>query len=69
MKKNNRVVRERYKLNLNILRSNQVMCGTNSLKLYGPKIWNALPFNIKTAERIKLLKLQLKNEMRHHAIV
>ena len=68
MKKNNRVVRERYKLNLNILRSNQVLCSTNSLKLYGPKIWNALPFNIKTAEKIKLLKLQLKNGMRHHEL-
>ena len=48
MKKNNRVVRERYKLNLNIPRTNQVTFGTNSLKSYGPKIWNALLFNIKT---------------------
>ena len=32
IKKNNRVVRERYKLNLNIPRTNQVMFGTNSLK-------------------------------------
>ena len=47
MKKNNRVVRERYKLNLNIPRTNQVTFGTNSLKSYGPKIWNALLFNIK----------------------
>ena len=38
VKKNNRVVREIYKLNLNILRTNQVTFGTNSLKSYGPKI-------------------------------
>ena len=38
IKKNNRVVRERYKLNLNIPRTNQVALGTNNLKSFGPKI-------------------------------
>ena len=38
MKTNNRIVREKYKLNLNIPRTNKVTCGTNSLKSYGPKI-------------------------------
>ena len=60
MKKNNRVVRERYKLNLNIPRANQVTFGTNSLKCYGPKIWNALPFNIKTAENLSTFKTLIK---------
>ena len=46
IEKNNRIVRERCKLNLNIPRTNQVTFVTNSLKSYGPKIWNALPFNI-----------------------
>ena len=54
METNNQIVREKHKLNLNIPRTNQVKFGTNSLKSYGPKIWNALPFSIKTAE--KLLK-------------
>ena len=44
MKKNNRVIRDRYKF------------GTNSLKSYGLKIWNVLPFNIKTAENLKVFK-------------
>ena len=56
MKTNNRIVREKYKLNLNIPRTNQVTFGTNSLKSYGPKIWNALPFSIKTAENFKAFK-------------
>ena len=60
VKKNKRVVRERYKLNLNIPRTNQVTFGTNSLKSYGPKIWNALPFNIKTAENISVFKTLIK---------
>ena len=54
MKKNNRVVWKIYKFNLNIPRTNQAMSGTNSLKSYGPKIWNVLLlFNIKTAENLK----------------
>ena len=34
----NRVTRDKYKLNLNIPRRNQVTFGTKSLKFYGPKI-------------------------------
>ena len=60
MKKNNRVIRNRYKLNLNIPRTNKVTFGTNSLKPYGPKIWDAQPFNIKTAENLKALKTLIK---------
>ena len=60
MKTNNRIVREKYKLNLNIPRTNQVKFGTNSLKSYGPKIWNALTFSIKTAENLKAFKTLIK---------
>ena len=56
IKKNDRVVRDRYKLNVNIPRTNQVTFRTNSFKSYSPKIWNALPFNIKTAENISAFK-------------
>ena len=58
--KNNRVVRERYELNLNIPRTSQVTFGTNSLKSYSPKIWNVLPFHIKTAENLKAFKTLIK---------
>ena len=60
IKKNNRLVRERYKLNLNIPRTNQVTLGTNSLKSFGPKIWNALPFNINAAENFSAFKTLIK---------
>ena len=59
-RKKKRIVRERYKLNLNIPRTNQVTFGTNSLKSYGPKIWNALPFTVKTAENLKAFKTLIK---------
>ena len=48
MKTNNRIALEKCKLNLNISRKNQVTLGTNSLKSYGPKIWNVLLFSTKT---------------------
>ena len=60
VKTSNRIVGEKYKLNLNIPRTNQVTFGTNSLKSYGPKIWNALPFSIKTAENLKAFKTLIK---------
>ena len=56
----NRVTRDRYKLNLNIPRRNQVTFGTKCLKFYGPKIWNALPVNIKTAENLNAFKDLIK---------
>ena len=56
MRTNNRIVREKYKLNLNLPRTNQVTLGTNSLKSSGPKIWNALLFSIKVAENFKAFK-------------
>ena len=56
MKTNNRIDREKYKLNLNIPRTNQITLGTNSLKSCGLKIWNALAFSIKTAENFKAVK-------------
>ena len=69
MKKNNRTVRDRHKLNLNIPRTNQVTFSTNSLKFYGSKIWNALLFNTKTVENLSAFKSSIKNGMVHHAIV
>ena len=59
-KKYNQVFQDRYKLSLNFIRENQVMFGTNSLKSYGFKIWNDLPFNIKTAENLNAFKTLIK---------
>ena len=60
MRKNNRVIQDRYKANLNIPRKNQVMFCTSSVKPYGLKISNALPLNIKTAEDLKTFKSLVK---------
>ena len=43
-----RLTREKYKLNLEVSKLNQATFGTRSLSSYGQKIWNVLPYHIKT---------------------
>ena len=61
VKENKRLVREQYKLNLETPEWNQVTIGTNILKVYGPKVWNSLPFHIKTSENLIQFKSLIKN--------
>ena len=39
-------------INLEILRVNQASFRTRSLRFYGAKIWNSLPYHIKSAENL-----------------
>ena len=52
VKENKRLVRKQYKLNLETPEWNQVTFGAKSLKVYGSKVWNNLPFHIKTSENL-----------------
>ena len=61
VKENKRLVREQYKLNLETPEWNQVTFGTKILKVYGPKVWNSLPFHIKTSENLIQFKSLIKN--------
>ena len=61
VKENKRLVREQYKLNLETPKWNQVTFGAKSLKVYGPKVWNSLPFHIKTSENLIQFKSLIKN--------
>ena len=47
LKNTDTLTREKYKLNLEIPKHNQTTFATGSLRRYGPKIWNALPYHIK----------------------
>ena len=58
-KESNRSVREKY--NLQIPKINQVKYNTKSLRGLGPKIWNTLPYHIKTSENIDIFKKPIKN--------
>ena len=42
------------------IRSNQITYGSNSLESVGPKLWNGLPNEMKSAENLKSFKLLVK---------
>ena len=51
-RKTSRAVRSNYRLNLDVPTSNQVSFCDKSLRCCGPKIWNSLPFHIKSSENL-----------------
>ena len=53
--------REKYKLNVELPRSNQVRFGTKSLRYLGPKVWKSLPYHIKPSKNLTILKTRIKN--------
>ena len=55
-----RLTREKYKRNLEIPKLNQATFGTRTLKTYGPKIWNALPYHINTSDNLNSFKTIIK---------
>ena len=60
LKINSREVRDKYKLNLHIPKWNQRAFGYKSLKVLGPKIWNNLPYHVKSSENLDTFKNLLK---------
>ena len=61
LRETNRNVCEKYRLNLNIPNNNQVTFGKKSLRMFGPKIWNSLPYHIKSSESLETFKTVIKN--------
>ena len=59
--KSDRSVRNKYKMNLSIHEWNQVTFGSKSLRALGPRIWNNLPYHIKSSENILIFKTMIKN--------
>ena len=60
LKINGREVRNKYKLNLDIPKWNQKTYGYKRLKVLGPKIWNNLPYHVKSSENLDTFKNLLK---------
>ena len=61
LRERSKPTREQYKLNLDIPKHNQVTYGSKSLRLFGPKIWNSLPYHLKSAANLKSFKSMIKN--------
>ena len=55
----NRQVREKYKMNLVIPEFNQVSYGKKSLRTFGLKLWNSLPYT-KLSENLESFKRTIK---------
>ena len=60
-RKTSRAVRSNCRLNLDMPTSNQVSFCDKSLRCYGPKIWNSLPFHIKSSENLEAFKNIINN--------
>ena len=61
LRETNRNVCEKSRLNLNIPNYNQVTFGKKSLRIFGPKIWNSLPYHIKSSKNLETFKTVIKN--------
>ena len=49
LRETSRLVWEKYRLILNISVHNQVTFGSKKLSVTGPKVWNSLPYHIKSS--------------------
>ena len=49
LRETNRLIRKKYMLNLSLPVHNQFTFGSKSLRVFGPKIWNSLPYCIKSS--------------------
>ena len=61
LRKTNRAVRNQNKLNLDVPIINQVTSVAKSIRYLDPKIWNSLPFHIKSSESLTTFKIIIKN--------
>ena len=61
LRKTNRAVRNQNKLNLDVPIINQVISVAKSIRYLDPKIWNSLPFHIKSSESLTTFKIFIKN--------
>ena len=61
LRETNRIVRNQHKLNLSVPKVSQVRYGERSLRYYGTKIWNSLPFQVKTRENLETFRDIIKN--------
>ena len=61
MRETKRSFLEKYQLDLEILNYIQVTFGKKCLKIFGPNIWNNLPYHIKSSKNVESFKSFIKN--------
>ena len=60
LRNTDRLTQEKDKPNLEIPKPNQVNFGTRSLRSYGLKIWNDVPYHIKSSDNFNSFKAIMK---------
>ena len=58
---NSREAHDKYKLNLDIPKWNHRTFGYKNLKVLGPKMWNNLPYHVKSSDNHDTFKNLLNN--------
>ena len=61
LRETSRLIRKKYMLNLSLPVHNQVTFGSKSLRVFGPKIWNSMPYHIKSSENLESFKMIIKH--------
>ena len=61
LKTNSREVRDKCKLNLDIPKWNQRTFGHKRIRVLGPKIWDNLPYHVKSSDNLDTFKNLLKD--------
>ena len=61
LKINSREVRDKYRLKLDIPKWSQRTFGYKSLTVLCPKIWNSLPYHVKSSDNLHTFKNLLKD--------
>ena len=56
----NRPVHEKYRMNMIIPEFNQISYGKKSLRIFDLKLWNSLPYHIKSSENLESFKRTIK---------
>ena len=60
LRNNGRLTHEKIQVKPEIPKPNHTTCGTRNLRSNGPKIWNALPYHVKTSENLNSSKAIIK---------
>ena len=61
LRETSRRFREKYMLNLNIPVLTQVTFESKSLRVFAPKVWNSLPYHIKSPGNFESFKMIIKH--------
>ena len=61
LRETSRLIQKKYMLNLNMPVRNHITFRSKSLRVFGPKAWNYLPYHIKSSKNLESFKMIIKH--------